>query len=464
MIKNRLYAFVFSPWFVLLVAFLLRIVLIGRESYWLDEVLTINDSLKPIPDIVGQRWDPHPPLYYLLLHFWLKAGQTEVIARFPSAVFGTLSVLFVYLIGLRLTKNQRLAWLMAMLLAVAPIHIWYSQETRMYALVAMLALASTWLWLLLLQEGYRHIWLWLAYIVTTSLGLYTHYTMPLIVIGQNLYVIAAWSSRPEKRQERPLRYWLISQLILVLLYVPWLPQLPKHWLVFQQIPPYSALAAYTTPALVGVIGCMLLLLVALSVWMRKGFLIPKPVERLGVTAVSLVTLVLYLFMLYLTVSSRMTTLQRQSFVLFPFLCMVLIYTLAQPGKKWQYGFLALLGISFIVTCLNYALLQKPAWREVVAFIETNVESSEAIAFNPRWANAAFDYYHERNASPVTANIEVAAPLSTQYPAVWLITDTKAEKWADPNQETRNWFISQYELESHYQFGELEILHFQLPAP
>ena len=86
--------------------------------------------------------DPvHPPLFYVVLRGALSTfGAGEWAARLPSALASLLSVALVFVLARNLGLSLRAATTAAILLALAPLDIWYAREARMYVLVAMAAL------------------------------------------------------------------------------------------------------------------------------------------------------------------------------------------------------------------------------------------------------------------------------------------------------------------------------------
>ena len=173
-------------WLLLAVAFVLRLVTLPRKSLWLDELVTLQIASRSAWDIITLRGgDPHPPLYYLLMHYWVRLGQTELILRLPSALSGVLSVLLLYVLMRR--WGQRWAALTAaLLLAIAPMHVWYSQEARMYALVCLWGLASVLAFTWAIRTD--SLMAWCAWILVTAAGLYTHYSMLLVLLAE----VATW--------------------------------------------------------------------------------------------------------------------------------------------------------------------------------------------------------------------------------------------------------------------------------
>lgn len=123
---------------ILLVAVVLRFINLN-QSLWLDEginVLAVKEySLINLITIYSLA-DFHPPGYSILLWFWTRFfGFSEIAARTPSLIFGVLTVYIAYLIGNKI-KSKKFGLIFAMLLAVNPLLIYYSQEARMYSFAA----------------------------------------------------------------------------------------------------------------------------------------------------------------------------------------------------------------------------------------------------------------------------------------------------------------------------------------
>ena len=93
------------------------------------------------------KLDSNPPLYYLILHAWMGAfGASETAVRGLSIVGSVALVASVFLIGRRLFGTETAA-IAALLLAVSPIQVFYSQQARMYTLLSVAALLSSYfLW------------------------------------------------------------------------------------------------------------------------------------------------------------------------------------------------------------------------------------------------------------------------------------------------------------------------------
>jgi 4-amino-4-deoxy-L-arabinose transferase-like glycosyltransferase len=207
---------------LILLAFALRVYRLDALSLRGDESFTVLFSANPLPQLLeGIRTvEPNPPLYYLLLHgLMFLFGQGDFAMRYVSALFGVLAVPLVYQLGREfIPGDQRLSHvvglLAAFLLASNPYQIWHSQDVRNYTLWPALSLASLYLLLRALRENRRS--LWIGYVVTALLSLYTHYYDAFVVLFENVFVFLVY------RRDRPLlKRWLLAQAILAALYLPW---------------------------------------------------------------------------------------------------------------------------------------------------------------------------------------------------------------------------------------------------
>jgi mannosyltransferase len=125
---------------VFLAALWLRLYGISQQNLWFDEHWTLRVASAPIAelrDLLRTYESSKPPLYFVLQHYWLALGAGEFWLRLPSAIFGALGCVVGAAIGRQLFGRQRGVWL-GLLLAIAPFHIYYSQEARPYALWGLL--------------------------------------------------------------------------------------------------------------------------------------------------------------------------------------------------------------------------------------------------------------------------------------------------------------------------------------
>lgn len=134
---------------ILVFSFLLRLISLN-QSFWLDESTSANLARDFSLSQIISNFSPadfHPPLYYLILNVWDSVfGSSEVSLRFPSILFGVGTVYLVYLITKKIS-NDRIALVASLLMAIAPLHVYYSQEARMYSQTAFFITLSVYLFL-----------------------------------------------------------------------------------------------------------------------------------------------------------------------------------------------------------------------------------------------------------------------------------------------------------------------------
>lgn len=200
-------------------AFLLRVISLN-QSLWLDEAIgaiAVHDYSYQgiITDYI--KGDTHPPLYYLTLKFWTSLfGYSEIAMRSLSVLFGVLTVYVVYKIAQifptekkQVTKNKaKLGIIAALLMATAPLHIYYSQEVRMYAMNTLL---SSLLVLWFLKNDFK------KYSVTLLLLAMTDYLPLLVTFALSIYAFT------EKRKRTWWRMFLLSHIPAALFLIFWFP-------------------------------------------------------------------------------------------------------------------------------------------------------------------------------------------------------------------------------------------------
>ena len=125
-----------------------RFVMVGGESFWYDEVVTMRlaraGSVSSMLTLLDQIDATRAPLHPFLLSGWLRAfGASEFSGRSFSATCGIATILVVFAIGRRLGGRGAGLWA-AFLAATSPLMITYDREARMYALLTLLTSLAWW--------------------------------------------------------------------------------------------------------------------------------------------------------------------------------------------------------------------------------------------------------------------------------------------------------------------------------
>lgn len=219
---------------VVVVAFLLRFYNLAAISLWHDEAfsaLLIKYSWGEMFQRIAA--DVHPPFYYIVLRSWnYLFGDGLFALRFFSLFFGILAIVFTYLFIKRAFKNDSLAIVSALLIAINPFQIQFSQEMRMYTLGAFLLMFSSWMLVVAIQSGrWRD---WIFYGVLAGLALQTHYFLMFSVFAQAVYLVAVliWSNRAKVGdlfKGRLFKASLVAYAVAFLVFLPWLSTFLKQF-------------------------------------------------------------------------------------------------------------------------------------------------------------------------------------------------------------------------------------------
>jgi 4-amino-4-deoxy-L-arabinose transferase-like glycosyltransferase len=237
---------------LVLFAFAWRVHNLAEQSMWRDEIDAIYFALRDLPATLSMFVDTaqNGALYFLGLRPWLSLmGSGEFTLRYLSLIFGVLSIPLLWQLCRVLTpavmtrSSDDLAsagssrWrrvlaralrpanlgnaplIAAVLLAINPYHLWYSQEGKMYTLIIFLTLLSAWFWLKGIKRG--GFGPWFGFLVTVSLAIYTHLLMILLIPLFVVWFAIAWPASRRSRQG--------FLLALAGLTLPYLPLLVWQW-------------------------------------------------------------------------------------------------------------------------------------------------------------------------------------------------------------------------------------------
>jgi mannosyltransferase len=251
------------PVLIVLLAAFTRFHDLDAQSLWNDEGNSLRLAQRDVGDLINAVGrDIHPPGYYLALKAWIAlAGESEFGLRALSALEGVLTVAVTMALGRALFARRVGIWA-GVLVALSPFQIYYSQETRMYAQLALLSAASMWVlvrWLTAFSsEDQNHFnaesaekneikardnpsipgsrgvwprtprirWQWLfALALINAAGLYTQYSYPFTLLVQGLvFVLWAFDQRPPRTALlRIVSQYAGLNMITLALFVPWLP-------------------------------------------------------------------------------------------------------------------------------------------------------------------------------------------------------------------------------------------------
>jgi len=455
---------------VTLLAAALRLVGLGSKSFWFDECFTYTVTLAPLKNSLEALLVAgiYSPLYFLLLRpMTALAGTSEYAFRFLSAAFGLLSVPLIYRLGCRLADPSTGA-VAALLLAVCPFHIWYSQDARTYAPMLFFGLAAMSCFVLLLR-GHRR---WGSFALYSGLAYLMHYAAFSLLYVQLVHLL------PWLRQGRLLRRWFLVQVAAAIPLAPWLALYAIHGIRpagLDWIPRPSLLAplytlwnfttasAETVTPLVGIlaIGTGLVFLRGLYPWdqarrllvwwlaLPVGFLLLLSLRRpYYVDRYLMASLPAYLLLLAMGITARRGGVWR-----------VLAAAIVLAAMAW--------GTARLYTDPYFA---KEAWREATAAVEADLEPGDVVALQDEETLIGTSVYRTREWPYVVlepgGESGMLKDAAARYERVWLVWRSPRESnhrisksapfdiFAEATPPVRAW------LAAH---REQVALHLQLPG-
>ena len=407
---------------IFVVGLALRLYALGSESLWWDEVYAISRMAHPGPlEIIRlSSTDNNPPLFYLLLHYWMPlAGDSAFSVRLPSAIAGALTVLVMYRIG-TLLFDRSAGLLAALVLALSAYHLRYAQEARAYGLMVFLTLLSFYFFVRLIKDGGSR-YTSIGYVICTALLMYTHFYGVFFVAAQIIYVLVSREN---------LRRWIVLGVALLLLYVPWVVLL-----AITVLSPEGAWRSGTTwipdPTLLDVTQIFqaysgsvpLTTLYALL----AGYGLFNMIRGDRSATYLLLPWLLVPIAVPILVSHFYRPMLADRFTIAASPAFYLLITQGFAGLKRlaprerRYAQALLVGV---VTALSlasitgyYSAVTKQPWKDVAAYVDENARAGDVVIFY--WAGGLlpFDYYSER------PNIEREPFVVSDNASIWKTTST-----------------------------------------
>lgn len=186
------------------------------QSLWRDEAYSILLAQRPITEIF-QKLTFETPLYYILLHFWLKLfGSSEIAARSLSFVGLSLATVVVIVWAEKMFDKHWLSWFLPLFFIFNPMLLYYGFEIRTYGWYIFFTTLSLYAYT---QKN------WKLYTAATTLGFYTHAYMLIVPFTQMIHYLVT-SSLLHKIQKNPWKFlkdpMMQSLAAFSLLASPWL--------------------------------------------------------------------------------------------------------------------------------------------------------------------------------------------------------------------------------------------------
>lgn len=404
---------------ILILALVLRIFYLSSQRIHPDafyySLQIASSNILQLFKSTAQLYGGNPPLYYLILHYTLKIFGTNLfILRLLTAVtFSILSVYLTYLIAYNLF-NKKTALVSSFFVAIHPVFIEYGQKLREHSLFIFLVLLSTFLLIKYMNNKDTKYLIW--YSLANFSILFTHYPSMFLLMSHGIFLLLF---------ERTLiKKWFLSQLIVFLLFAPWIfllyqnllnktlarvPELglqniksPIKYLdgiYYTLLPPFPflILTKYPIPKIMFVVGKFSRHLLLLSLFVIIPFFKKKKNYILPFFLLFIPFICIYL--LFIIAKINLTLSSRHISFAFPFFYIIIGSSIAILKK-----YIRILIILFIVLiCVNplldyYNSKEKETFYDLVGYLSENKNTEDTILVHnslKRQFNLYWDYNFDK---------------------------------------------------------------------
>ena len=490
----------------------LRVYKLDGESFWVDEAATVYTTKQDAVDIVKDIYTtlehaPQyfkgggiPPFYLVVANYWTRlAGLGEAKLRLLSAIFGVISVYAIFLVGKDIL-DEKVGLVSAFLLSINYLQINYSQEARPYSLGILLTLLSVHFLFNALNK--KKIFYWIAYVISSTLLIYTHYFGFLVLLFESLFLLfylkEYWNS---------MKGILISGLSIFVLYIPWLPVLARL------VSGSNYLSLYFGK---DILWDFAKIIVQFNSWITPDFHTRDALRPLYISlknlrisdlfavswlawltiicVISITILLGFYFFISLTFKNKKTNkynFQDKKYIfllmwLFTPILIPILVTVIFPSSPVfgfvQYTIFAspayylivsksilqsrkyaiILGILLILSILPlysyYSNFDKQQWREAAEYFQANRHSNELIVVNVPANILPLSYYYEDMDNVVgIANVEDLNREIKDKNTVWLLYSS--EKYGDSEGTIKNRLDAIYKLDKKIEFTGIKIFYY-----
>jgi hypothetical protein len=229
---HRLYRSKYLPYLALLLITLcgtgLRVYRLGYKTLWFDEATLYWISQGGLSRLLAQNasLNSAPPLFPGLVALVSSLGHSEAVLRSLPCLAGALAVPAMYALGRRFL-SQGGALCAALILAVAPTQVQYSQELREYSLSVLLGiLLVVTADIFIEQRSWKSVGL---VAVTVLVSILMQYGLALLVLALDGVMVARFLLTRRATRGDLLKWGVIQFAILAASALVYLLSLRQQW-------------------------------------------------------------------------------------------------------------------------------------------------------------------------------------------------------------------------------------------
>jgi mannosyltransferase len=228
-----------NRFFLFFVVFAIQLIFnsyqIGKNGFWYDECFSVYAANRPLKDIIAVSMvDVNPPLYPIILHFWIKLfGISEFAVRMLSCLAGSLACSFLFLFCIRFVNWQTAVFSFLMCLTSYP-WFFYAQEARTYTMVLLFVVLSNYSFFQVIENSNNKKGLFFCILLGVfNAGLfYLHFLSCLNIIAQGIvFLFYVFEFNKDNRHsffknirlnKMLVKYYSISIILFFVLLIPFL--------------------------------------------------------------------------------------------------------------------------------------------------------------------------------------------------------------------------------------------------
>ena len=435
---------------------------LASRPFWLDEVFTLQRArLAPAALVHDAFLHHHMPSFFLMLSVLLPLGDPQYWLRVPSAVFGSLSVVLVYLIARRVAGASA-GVIAALILGLSPAALAFSQEARSYTMEMCLILVALFGVTLLaldipaaslrLQDKLSLRWAWLTFVLGTAAALDVLGDGLPFLITANLIFVVMLLELPKRRPQRAalMRNILLADLVIAVLSGPfyvmmamtvtngfvhsffWIPRLslPRLWYNLGSIYLMRVADSVTfqlmnvpTPAALmwlidaGLVGCA-----GFGAWQLRNR--PGPLAALGFSFLFLPVALIVISIWHPLLLPRYILWSAAPFAILAGIgASIALNGLRRPARVIAYAAITIL--LSINLWPYYGSETKPRWDIAAQMLARDVAPGDFVYLSDRSASAVLRMYLPANRQTfllrnTTGNLQRAELAQLQGERVWAV--------------------------------------------
>lgn len=361
---------------------------IGGQSLWFDELLSVSISRLPLSEVVASPASIDPPLYYILLHFWMRFGQGDDVIRWLAAIPAILTIPVMYVLG-RDFFDKWVGLAAAFMFGIAPLQLYYAQEARMYSLLVLFSALAMWTFIRAQTKTGRVEWT--LFVFAMALAVYTHTFGGLLLVALDLDVLLRWRRRqarllPAFAANIAIGVLLVPEVVLTISKLQWL--MPALWLstptiLHPLLTLYSFTFGFTLPFPFTAIALFVLLfgltLVAIATRHALRANCSKNMSALGLLWLAALVPILLTFVVS---QWRSVYLDRLLLESAPAVYVLLAWGVVASSRRKILRLCAVVALVLMVLAnVNYLTQSeyaKPAYRDAIAFVRARRTATDLV--------------------------------------------------------------------------------------